>query len=110
MSAATPNLETFRQQSVTALATLIGEGTADPTTANIIEVLHGVVRRLELLEASAPQYTTITQQITPDLPAGFAQVSMTQSTGNPGAAAATITTEPAAEEAHTDGVSPETPA
>lgn len=111
MSAAVPNVAQLRSQTDAALSQLIDEGTSDGTTANLIEVLHSLCRRVEVLEAMAPQYTTITQQIVPDLPLGFSQVSTAQSTANPGAAAATVTTEspaePAAEEATSDGISPE---
>jgi len=50
MSFPAPNLEMLRQQTDAPLHELIEAGTADGTTAGIIEVLHSIVRRLELLE------------------------------------------------------------
>lgn len=92
MSEAIPNLDTLRAQTDAALSQLIDAGTPDGTTANLIEVLHGLSRRVERLEAMAPQYSA-------PLPA--------QSTVNPGGGM-TATLQPVEGEVHE--LSPETPA
>lgn len=92
MSEAIPNLDTLRAQTDAALSQLIDAGTPDGTTANLIEVLHGLSRRVERLEAMAPQ-------VSAPLPA--------QSTANP-AGDVTTPLQPVEGEAHE--LSPETPA